>query len=315
MTAREFYFGNLEFQVRAVTDLELPVYKGSTFRGAFGHALRRLSCHCQDFDGSAKHTCAYGYLMSTSTFHSSLTYAQNPPHPFILEPPDAHKQFYCSGAELSLKSILIGDSVNYLPYVLVAVQHMGQTGVGKGRGKFVLEHVESVNMENRAVIYSAEEQMLSTSIPRTAWQDVMNMALLLGEVDEITLRFITPYRLKHDGSLVDCDRFSFAVLIGNLLERVSRLGRYYCGLKERLDAHELRQLANSVMVADFDMQWYDWERYSRTQDTKMKLGGLLGSARFAGNITPFLPYLLLGSYIHVGKNTIFGLGKYEICPA
>jgi CRISPR/Cas system endoribonuclease Cas6 (RAMP superfamily) len=46
----------------------------------------------------------------------------------------------------------------------------------------------------------------------------------------------------------------------------------------------------------------------------MKLGGLIGDITFEGNITPFLPFLTLGRYIHVGKGTSFGLGKYEITP-
>jgi len=44
----------------------------------------------------------------------------------------------------------------------------------------------------------------------------------------------------------------------------------------------------------------------------MELGGLIGEVGFEGNLTPFLPYLLLGDKIHAGKNTSFGLGKYSI---
>ncbi|MDI7261613.1 MAG: CRISPR system precrRNA processing endoribonuclease RAMP protein Cas6, partial [Thermodesulfobacteriota bacterium] len=33
---------------------------------------------------------------------------------------------------------------------------------------------------------------------------------------------------------------------------------------------------------------------------------------FEGDFEPFMPFLLLGEFIHVGKGTSFGLGKYEI---
>ena len=61
-----------------------------------------------------------------------------------------------------------------------------------------------------------------------------------------------------------------------------------------------------------DHSWIDWERYSNRQETKMKLGGFIGSITFEGDLEPFLPFLLLGEYIHVGKGTSFGLWEYEI---
>ena len=42
------------------------------------------------------------------------------------------------------------------------------------------------------------------------------------------------------------------------------------------------------------------------------MGGFVGSITFEGDLKGFLPFLLLGEYIHMGKGTSFGLGKYEI---
>ena len=71
-------------------------------------------------------------------------------------------------------------------------------------------------------------------------------------------------------------------------------------------------MAGGVKVKESSLKWFDWERYSGRQETKMKMGGFIGSVSFEGTFTPFVPYVLLGSYIHVGKGTSFGLGKYEV---
>ena len=44
----------------------------------------------------------------------------------------------------------------------------------------------------------------------------------------------------------------------------------------------------------------------------MKLGGLIGSITYEGNLDKFLPLLRIGEYIHVGKAVTFGMGRYRI---
>jgi CRISPR-associated endoribonuclease Cas6 len=56
-----------------------------------------------------------------------------------------------------------------------------------------------------------------------------------------------------------------------------------------------------------DHSWVDWERYSNRQETKMKMGGFIGSITFEGELEPFLQFLVLGEYIHVGKERALAL--------
>ncbi len=44
----------------------------------------------------------------------------------------------------------------------------------------------------------------------------------------------------------------------------------------------------------------------------MQIGGLVGTATFVGNLTPFLELLVIGELIHVGKNVVKGDGWYKI---
>ena len=63
------------------------------------------------------------------------------------------------------------------------------------------------------------------------------------------------------------------------------------------------------------LRWWDWQRYSARQQTTMNLGGLVGSFELSGDseiIQKFLPLLKIGEWLHVGKGTTFGLGKYQV---
>jgi hypothetical protein len=46
----------------------------------------------------------------------------------------------------SLKEILIGKAVDYLPYFILTFSELGKKGIGMGRGKFVLEKVEDLGI-------------------------------------------------------------------------------------------------------------------------------------------------------------------------
>ena len=79
-----------------------------------------------------------------------------------------------------------------------------------------------------------------------------------------------------------------------------------------LDFKSLIEKSYEVKVKKSNLRWFDWERYSNRQETKMMMGGFKGPITFEGEFELFLPFLLLGEYIHVGKGTSFGLGKYQI---
>ena len=70
--------------------------------------------------------------------------------------------------------------------------------------------------------------------------------------------------------------------------------------------------ASDIKIENCKIKWVDLERYSSRQKTKMKMGGFVGNIEYKGSIEKFLPLIYLGSYLHIGKNTTFGLGKYII---
>jgi len=121
-------------------------------------------------------------------------------------------------------------------------------------------------------------------------------------------------RLKFQGGLED--RPEFHILIRSLLRRTSSLLYFHHGTRLDMDFRGFIAQAERVRLAAQDTRWVDWERYSSRQDTRMKLGGLVGTATYefndAGLADLFLPWLILGEHIHVGKGCTFGLGWLNV---
>jgi len=69
---------------------------------------------------------------------------------------------------------------------------------------------------------------------------------------------------------------------------------------------------NPVEIAENQLGWFDWKRYSNRQEQKMYMGGMVGSVTYEGAVGEFLPLLKLCERVHVGKGTSFGLGRMRI---
>ena len=63
-----------------------------------------------------------------------------------------------------------------------------------------------------------------------------------------------------------------------MLRRVSSLFNAFGDGEPEIDYKGLVKEAEAVRVKDSNLKWFDWERYSNRQDTRMFMGGIIGSA-------------------------------------
>ncbi len=307
-----FRIARYRFNIKALAPLHLPPYKGSTFRGGFGHAFKKVVCVNRSRDcGSClvSERCAYSYVFETPPPADTTRMRKYPyvPHPFVLTPPLEEKMEYEKGEILSCDVTLIGKAVDLLPYFIYTIDEQGRIGIGKGRGNYSLEGVEAIGMDGASeVIYSGTEKTLRSP---TLSPFFFDPALPLS-TPTLQLNFLTPTRLKFNGHL--SPTLEFHILVRNLLRRISSLSYFHCGKELELDFKGLIERAQAVTTEESNLTWVDWERYSNRQEEKMKMGGLVGTITYSGEFPPFWQYVLMGQSIHVGKASSFGLGKYEI---
>ncbi len=184
--------------------------------------------------------------------------------------------------------------------------------------QFVQENMESRSIakcnktfsssqgKNRAVSspYEGEDKGGVKNLPQQGCSQENN------HNNTITISLLTPLRLRFDGHITD--KIEFHVLIRNLLRRISSLSYFHCGEKFEVDFKSLIEKAGAVKMIKSDMRWFDWKRYSTRQEEWMSLGGVTGTVSHEGDLSEFMLFLRLGEYVHAGKGTSFGLGKYKI---
>lgn len=299
--------------IRAKEPLILPAYKGSTFRGGFGNAFKKVVCALKKkecLDCLLKDKCIYCYIFETPPPSNTniMRKYKTAPHPFIIEPPLERKTIYKPDEKISFVLTLIGRAIDYYPYFIYTFDELGRIGIGKGRGKFELHEVTT----SEECVYTSENKKLTAVKP-------VELSFALPDDDSsrtsdnetLKLTFLTPTRISFNSHLaVDLE---FHILIRTLIRRIALLYYFHCGGETtQWDFKGIIEMAKQIRVTDSALRWYDWERYSARQDTRMKMGGFLGEITFEGNIEPFMPLIKAGEILHVGKGTSFGLGKYEI---
>jgi len=258
-----------------------------------------------------KNKCAYAYIFETpfpQNFEEKTKFRMvSPPRPYILEPPFNSQVIFNPDDEFIFNLILIGRGIEYLPYFIFVFEELGKRGLGSRRGKYRLARVE--NMEGETIYHSDKLENKANQID---FQNILNQyhVAKTNNHSRITIHFLTPTRIVIGDEL--CREVNFKMYIANLLRRISLLSVFHCSEKLFFDYLELLQDADMIKTTALNLRWFDWERYSSKQKRMMKSGGFLGHISFSGELKKYLPFIKLGEYIHIGKQTSFGLGQYEI---
>jgi hypothetical protein len=298
--------------------LVLPAWKGSTFRGGFGHVFKRLACVYLGQECAAclaPSVCAYGKVFETSPNGQEGGFMggyDQVPRPYLIETPLERQTEYEPGEMITVRLKLFGQAVDYAPIFITTFRELGKEGIGTGRRSYRLLHAESegLNGYTRTVYLDGAEQFHAPVI--FTGEDIRNFSRKVDveRKNRATVFFDTPVRVKWQGRYTSDPMFH--LIIRNLVRRGTGLLRFHHGVEIEGDVRGLIQRAERVRMVRQEVRWMDQSRYSARQDTKMKLGGFVGWAQYEGDLEEFLPWLRLGEVIHVGKNTVFDLGRIRV---
>jgi hypothetical protein len=306
-------YGKYLFSCVFEDDAVLPYYKGSTFRGVFGRALKNVVCALKKqecLDCLLKSKCIYSQTFETpsSAQESKDSRIASPPHPFVIEPPLTTETHFQNGDPFDFPLLLFGQSNDYLPYFIYAFEQMGKIGIGKRingkRAHFILKDIKASGKQ----IYSHKKEILKKG---TFCQNLSlhHTGKTLEDISLLKITVETPLRIKFENRL--SAELPFHVLVRAMLRRISSLFNYYGEGEPELDYRELVSRAEDIRIIDSDLSWFDWRRYSSRQDQAMLMGGMIGSMTYEGKMGEYMPLIEFCSKVHLGKQTSFGLGKIK----
>lgn len=305
-------FVRLRATLIAQRDGELPAYKGSLLRGAFGHALRRTVCAMSPKQPCAscpvKQDCIHARIFEEPLgqdlppFLGGLPAA---PRPYLFEPNGEDGEIR-EGDEVQFDLLLFGQVIELQSFAVQALRRMARAGLGARRIPFTLDRVRYPKSDGAwHVGYQRGGRPWAAPAPPNY---PSRQPLDCGR---LRLRFSTPIRLKVKGHLVD--GLTFHTLAFRTLRRVLELAHFYVpSLTLGADYEPLLARTGDVRIVERDLRWKDWQRFSNRQQTKMKMGGFVGEIVLEGDLNPFSELLRAVEVVHVGKGTTFGLGKVEI---
>ncbi len=188
MTAGDLEFSKFEARVRFTSPAHLPFWSGNALRSGFGARLKGLVCLAggmglqkglQDECPSCPHRemCVYDYFYNARPPSGAkvLRRQSDPPRPFAFEPPQSGR--YEPGAEAVFGFTLFGRAIQYLPYFLITLRNLGESGLGsgyrEGQGRFILESVDSLGYGARSNIF-AGDTVFNRSI-LLSYQEIINL--------------------------------------------------------------------------------------------------------------------------------------------
>ena len=250
----------------------LPVRLFSTFRGALGRALKRLSCVTRRYKTCLEcplaQDCAYRYLFETPRPPHAERLRKYPfvGHPFVFAPPFPYER----RNPLQIRITLVGKALRFFPHVVLALEALVQNGLGRRKVRLKLVSIEEESA--RKVLYR-ENKITNPELISPPKEKLLSETLVI--------KFLTPTSLRFSRKIVRPDEFEFHILIRNLLRRISMLSYFHTGVPLEVDFRELIAKAEKVKTVSRALSWERFKRRSARTGKTHPLEGFIGEARFS----------------------------------
>lgn len=278
-------------------------YKSSALRGGIGEMLLRSHCiknrQCEKCDFESQ--CIVQQIMYSKIEHSPDFMHSGDGVGYIIECFDRKCNFQ-KGDYLEFSLTLFGKNIVFFSEYLNAVYALGIEGIGAEKSKYQIASVRNlfgdlilknnkVYMENYK--YQTLADYVNTGLEKNKhWNGKM-------------LVFETPVTIKYQGEFIR--EFSAEPIKASLLRRIYILN---CFENICLEPYKAKTVFPQILFQSAES--VRMPRFSNRKVNLMYLKGIQGEIEIAEASEEWQMLLLAGEVLHIGKNTSFGFGKYQI---
>ena len=270
MLENKLQITKLRFELRFSAESRFPSFVGNTIRGAFGRALSKQCCIWERLRCD---DCAN----AADCAYGAVFKAQNGesvPNPYVIAAPYPSARSYSKGEALDFAITLFGSACKFENDVLCAAESMC-TG-----------SLRNASLADARLVYARE------------WSD--RGAEHIEPCGSLTVRFVAPTEIRSRGEIVT--DISFEQMTDSLFGRIADIIDSYTEGEFVVPY----RLLNRKPFVKSDSQL----EIMRFSTNAQPIEGVIGTVRYSGEITCYLPYIDLGSQLHIGKKTTRGCGEY-----
>ena len=277
-------FIKLKFETVAVKSFSFQGYPGNKLRGAIGTAMNKLFCdkdrvHCDNCED----ICVYGKVFKPVDKSLEFTTA---PSPFVIEISELDKAEIKKGESLCFRVTIFGERVICWEDMLQAVVYSFMKGDKIFNASF--EIVKVISEMERKVIWKNGKVV---GVPDAAlWRDDITSEIYGYAFNDMKIKI----------------KFTSALL---LKEDVTKEWKF----EDFMDAvfYRLGSIIDLYEDSRFCILYGLLCRKPHIKTEIISLRNNKPEFIIEGDLKRYLPYIDIGSHLHIGKKTTYGFGHYE----
>jgi len=284
----------LDVHLSAPYPLDFGANPGSSIRGALYEALRAMydtGTAVRSREDVEENPVAW--LLRLEDDETSG--GKDVPRPLAIRPP-----LTPAACEMSFGVSLYGRGQEQLPLVLSALSAMQQIGVGRALDPLTYQPTP---------LLDGKGQHLNDLRPAPGAEAYTRLAEML-RPDRVTVEFLTPTRIVEREKLAHAPLFK--PWFQRLLERTRMISEVYTDAPVWVPFKELLACAEAITLIEDRTRWVEMWSGSRRDGEMRPTSGFAGEATYTGDLSPLLPWLVLGQALQVGKNAVKGCGWYRL---